>query len=75
MNWNKINLESGYELAQPIIDSLNLDTLLLEVDCNLRDKTEATIMAQFEIDLQSRIISAREIMQANIKNIVKHANL
>lgn len=75
MDWNNINLESGYELAQPIIDSLNLETLLLEVDCNLRDKTEATIMAQFEIDLQSRIISAREIMQANIKNIVKHANL
>jgi len=75
MNWNNINLESGYELAQPVIDSLNLETLLLEVDCNLRDKTEATIMAQFEIDLQSRIISAREIMQANIKNIVKHANL
>jgi hypothetical protein len=75
MNWNNINLESSYELAQPVIDSLNLETLLLEVDCNLRDKTEATIMAQFETDLQSRIISAREVMQANIKNIVKHANL
>jgi len=74
MNWKNVNLERGYEADQPIIDPLNFDTLLLEIHCNLTEINEATVMAQFEEDLQSRITSAREVMQNNLKNIVKHAN-
>ena len=73
MNWNNINLKSSYERAQPIIDSLNSDTLLLEINCNLREINKETVRKQFETDLQNRISSAREIFEANIDNIVREA--
>ena len=73
MNWNNINLKSSYERAQPIIDSLNSDTLLLEINCNLREINKETVRKQFETDLQNRISSAREIFEENIDNIVREA--
>ena len=73
MNWNNINLKSSYERAQPIIDSLNSDTLLLEINCNLREINKETVRKQFETDLQNRISSAREVFEANIDNIVREA--
>lgn len=73
MNWKNVNLESRYERDQPIIDALSFDTLLLEIECNLPNVNKQTIMKQFEIALQSRIESAREIMLDNLDNIEKDA--
>lgn len=73
MNWNNIDLKSGYERSQNIIDPLNFDTLLLEISCNVRDINKETIKAQFETDLKNRIESAREVFNNNLENILKEA--
>ena len=73
MDWTNINLSSGYERDQNIIEPLNFDTLLLEVHCNIKEINKKTVMAQFEEDLKSRITSAREVMESNIDNIVRQA--
>tara|TARA_R110000787_G_scaffold196391_4_gene307725 strand:+ start:1361 stop:1603 length:243 start_codon:yes stop_codon:yes gene_type:complete len=75
MDWNNINLKSSYERDQNIIDPLNFDTLLLEVDCNIRDITKEAITKQFEADLQNRITSAREVFAANLENILIDAEI
>lgn len=73
MDWKNINLSSGFERDQPIIDSLSFHTLLLKVNCNLRELNEETILKQFEEDLQNRIVSAREVMKNNLENLLKEA--
>lgn len=42
MNWKNVNLDSSYETAQAIIDPLDFDTLLLEINCNLREINKQT---------------------------------
>lgn len=74
MDWTNVNLLSAYERDQNIIDPLNFDTLIMECHCNLREINESTVKAQFEEDLRSRITSAREILENNLKNIVKQVN-
>lgn len=73
MDWNNVNLKSDFERNQNIIDPLSFDTLLLEISCNVREINEETILAQFETDLKARIESAREIVKANLKNILTDA--
>lgn len=73
MNWNNMDLSDSYERDQNLIEPLTFSTLLLEVGCNCRDIEEATVKAQFEEDLQSRIDEAREVFKANLQNIVKRA--
>lgn len=73
MDWNKINLNDGYERDQNILDPYSSDCLLLEVNCNLREINADTVRAQFNESLESKINSAREIFEANINNYVKQA--
>ena len=73
MNWKNIDLNSPSERQLNIIDPLTFDILLLEISCNLPEINEATIRAQFEEDLKSRIQSAREVFNDNLKNILKDA--
>ena len=73
MNWKNIDLKSAYERDQNILDGYSFDTLLLEISCNLREVNERTIREQFEISLKSKIESAREVFDNNLKNIVKTA--
>jgi len=73
MDWKNVNMKSSYERAQNIIDPLDFDTLLLEINCNLREINKETVMRQFEEDLKNRIQSAKEVMLNNIDNIVKEA--
>lgn len=73
MDWNNIDLKNQYERSQNIIDSLSFETLLLEISCNVKDINASTVMAQFEADLQIRIESARDVMMANLQNIVNDA--
>lgn len=73
MNWKNVNLKDSYERSQNIIDPLSFETLLLEVECNIREINAETIRAQFEGDLKSRIKSAREVFNNNLSNILKEA--
>ena len=75
MNWNNVNLKSAYERDQNILDGYSFDILLLEISTNIRDENinEATITAQFEQVLKSKIQCAREVFTANLQNILKEA--
>ena len=71
MDWTNVNLKSGYERSQNIIDPLSFDCLIMEVYCNCKEVNKETVMAQFEEDLKSRIHSAREVIKNNLENLVK----
>ena len=73
MDYLNIDLKSDYERNADILDGYNLDTLFLEISCNLREINEETVKAQFYESLNSKIQSAKDIFNANLKNIVKYA--
>ena len=73
MNWKNVNLELQYERDQYILDPLSFEILLLEISCNLQVINKETILQQFETTLQSKISSAREVMNNNLDNILKDA--
>ena len=73
MNWKKIDLESGYERSQNILDAYSFDRLMLEINCNISDINEETVTKQFEETLRINIHSAKEIFKDNLKNIVKQS--
>jgi hypothetical protein len=75
MNWSNINLENEYEANKNILEPYKFDTLLLEINCNIRleDINKEEIKKHFEKELNAKIREAREIFKANIDNIVNHA--
>lgn len=73
IDWNNVDLDDAYESSRNLIENLTFDALLLEINCNLREINPATVTAQFETDLQSRISEARDIFKMNLANIVRHA--
>lgn len=75
IDWNNVDLISAFESSRNLIENLTFDALLLEINCNLREINPATVRAQFETDLQSRVTEARSIFAANLDNIVAHARM
>ena len=73
MDFLNIDLNSDYERNADILDGYNLDILFLEISCNLREINEETVKKQFYESLNSKIQSAKDIFNANLKNIVKYA--
>ena len=73
MNFLNIDLKSDYERNADILDGYDLETLILEISCNLREINEETVKQQFYESLNSKIQSAKDIFNANLKNIVKYA--
>ena len=73
MDYLNIDLNSDYERNTDILDGYNLDTLFLEISCNLREINEETVKKQFYESLNSKIQSAKDIFNANLQNIVKYA--
>ena len=73
MDWLNIDLTSGYERDQTMLDPYSFDSLLIEISCNLKEINEKTVTAQFNETLNERINEAKEIFAANLKNIVKQA--
>jgi hypothetical protein len=73
MDWNNLDLEIPEGLRANILDAYTVDTLLLEVDCNLPIITEDTIRAQFQETLRLKIESAHFVLEANLKNILRVA--
>lgn len=71
-DWSNLDL-SGHERDLCLIDPLTFNALLLEIRCNLREINIATVTAQFESDMQSRIDEARTIFRDNLQNIIAQA--
>ena len=72
-DWKNINLDSSYERDLDILDSYNFSSLLLEVECNLKEITKETISKHFEEVLRERVRSAKEVFKNNLDNILKDA--
>ena len=73
MDYFNIDLKSDYERNTDSLDGYNLETLFLEISCNLREINEETVKKQFYESLNSKIQTAKEIFNANLQNIVKFA--
>ena len=73
MNYLNINLSNDQERNADILDGYDLETLFLEISCNLTEINEETVKQQFYESLNSKIQSAKDIFNANLKNIVKYA--
>lgn len=73
IDWNNIDLNSPYECDLHLLDPLKFSDLLLEINCNLPKISAESVRAQFRKDLQSRVDEAKEIFEANLPNIVRHA--
>ena len=73
MNYLNIDLSNDYERNTDILDGYDLETLFLEISCKLREINEETVKQQFYESLNSKIQSAKDIFNANLKNIVKYA--
>ena len=73
MDYLNININNDHERNTNILDGYDLETLFLEISCNLREINEETVKKQFYESLNSKIQSANDIFNANLKNIVKYA--
>ena len=73
MDYLNIDLNSDYERNSNLLDGYDFETLFLEISCNLIEINEETVKQQFYESLNSKIQSAKDIFNANLKNIVKHA--
>jgi hypothetical protein len=73
MDWLNVNLEDSYEREQDFLDGYSFDTLLLEINCNMRkeDINEDSVMAHVERILSLRKLEAKGIIFANLKKIVE----
>ena len=73
MDFLNIDLKSDCERNADILDGYDLETLFLEISCNLIEINEETVKQQFYESLNSKIETAKDIFNANLQNIVKYA--
>ena len=73
MDYLNIDFNSDHERNSNLLDSYDFETLFLEISCNLTEINEETVKQQFYESLNSKIQSAKDIFNANLKNIVKYA--
>ena len=73
MDYLNIDLSNDQERNTDILDGYDLETLFLEISCYLAEIYEETVKQQFYESLNSKIQSAKDIFNANLKNIIKYA--
>ena len=73
MDYLNINFSNDHERNSNILDGYDFETLFLEFLCNLTEINEGSVKKQFYESLNSKIQSAKDIFNANLKNIVKYA--
>ena len=73
MNWNNIDLNSPFESSQPILDSYDCDTILLEVACNVKIITKESVREQALKSIKEKYQTAIEILDANLDNLTANA--
>jgi len=70
--WTDLDL-TGSNLGRAILDEYTFGGLLLEISCNVREITPASIRLQFHRELQAKTRSAIEVFEANAESIFLHA--
>lgn len=75
MNWSNLDLEDAHERNANILDAYNIDTLLLEISCNIRTENlnKEEIKKHFNNVLNLRIEECKELFNDNLNNILKQA--
>jgi len=75
MDWTNIDLESGYEKSQNLMDGYTFEQLLLEIYCNLREEnlTPEEIKKHTESVFKAKYEEAIEILNDNLINITNYA--
>lgn len=75
MDYLNIDLQSEYERNQSILDSYDIETVLLEINCNFRkeDITPNKVKTHINKMIDMNAQEAKEIFAANLDNICKHA--
>jgi len=73
MDWNNIDTNDNYEMSQAMLDSYTFETLMLEVNCNVRDITRDTVKAQALESLKSKYECAIEVLEANLDALTAKA--
>ena len=73
INWKNVDLTSGYNRSQNILEGYTFDDLLLEVHCNLGDRANSTNVRKHAQDvLKAKYEESLEIMYNNLENITKY---
>ena len=75
MDWKNIDLESGYEKSQNLMDGYKFEDLLLEIYCNFREEEidEVSIFEYTESVFKMKYNEAIEVLNDNLINITNHA--
>ena len=73
MDWLNVDLSSPYEREQDFLSGYDFETLLLEVQCNLRELIEEAILKHAYTEIDAKAREAKAIVKANIKAILKEA--
>lgn len=75
MDWKNIDLESGYEKSQNLMDGYTFEQLLLEVYCNLKEEnlTPEEIKKHALSVFKAKYSEAIEILDSNLINITNYA--
>tara|TARA_R100000541_G_scaffold46004_4_gene53147 strand:- start:150 stop:392 length:243 start_codon:yes stop_codon:yes gene_type:complete len=75
MDWKNIDLESGYEKYQNLMDGYTFEDLLLEIYCNFREEEidEVSIFEHAESVFKAKYSEAIEVLNDNLINITNHA--
>ena len=75
MDWKNIDLESGYEKSQNLMDGYTFEQLLLEVYCNFREEEidEIVIFEHAERIFKAKYEEAIEVLNDNLINITNYA--
>lgn len=72
MNWNNVDLNS-HEVESNLLESYTFSTLLLEVNCNVKEINRETVKAQAMESINAKYKESIEILEANLDNITKKA--
>lgn len=75
IDWNNVDLNDNHQRNQNLLEPYDFDTLLLEINCNIKTENlnPETIKKHFDEVIRLRVEEAKEIFEANLDNIVKQA--
>ena len=73
MDWKNIDLESGYEKSQNLMENYTFENLLLEIHCNEPNINKEVIKDHAMSVFKAKYNEAIEILEANLTNITNHA--
>jgi hypothetical protein len=73
IDWKNVDLSDAYTRDQNILDPYSFSTLLLEIECNLKEVTPETVRKQAKEAIRAKYLEALEILDNNLRNITTHA--